>query len=57
MEAYAILKEVCGQKCSSRTHVFEWFKRFKGGQETTEEDGRLQRPCTSNTDANIKQNY
>ncbi|KAJ8943044.1 hypothetical protein NQ318_022588 [Aromia moschata] len=30
-EAYAMLKEVYGNECLSRTQVFEWFKRFKEG--------------------------
>ncbi|KAJ8960591.1 hypothetical protein NQ318_013880 [Aromia moschata] len=46
-EAYAMLKEVCGNKCLSRTQVFEWFKRFKEGRESTEDDPRPGRPSTS----------
>ncbi|KAJ8957108.1 hypothetical protein NQ318_007323 [Aromia moschata] len=46
-EAYAILKEVYGNECLSHTHVFEWFKRFKEGRETTEDDPRVERPSTS----------
>ncbi|KAJ8960252.1 hypothetical protein NQ318_003977 [Aromia moschata] len=41
-EAYATLKEVYVSE--SRIHVSEWFKRFKEGRETTEDDqhpGRL----------------
>ncbi|KAJ8933179.1 hypothetical protein NQ318_006473, partial [Aromia moschata] len=36
-EAYAMLKEVYGDECLSRTQVLEWFKRFEEGRETTEE--------------------
>ncbi|KAJ8956868.1 hypothetical protein NQ318_014283 [Aromia moschata] len=39
-EAYAMLKEVYGNACLSRTQVFEWFKRFKEGRETTEDEER-----------------
>ncbi|KAJ8948182.1 hypothetical protein NQ318_010455 [Aromia moschata] len=48
-EAYAVLKDVYGNECLSRTQVFEWFKRFKEGHETTEDDPRPGRPSTSKT--------
>ncbi|KAJ8950530.1 hypothetical protein NQ318_015274 [Aromia moschata] len=35
-EAYAMLKEVYGNECLSRTQVFELFKWFIEGRETTE---------------------
>ncbi|KAJ8951218.1 hypothetical protein NQ318_010245 [Aromia moschata] len=47
-EAYAMLKEVYGNECLSRTQ----FKRFKEGRETTESASR--RPSTSKTDENIE---
>ncbi|KAJ8941722.1 hypothetical protein NQ318_023318 [Aromia moschata] len=50
----AMLKEVYGNACLSRTQVFEWFKRFKEGREMTEEDPRPGRPSTSKTDENIE---
>jgi hypothetical protein len=31
-ETYDLLKKVYGEDCLSRTHVFEWFKRFKEGR-------------------------
>ncbi|KAJ8963170.1 hypothetical protein NQ318_018635 [Aromia moschata] len=37
-EVYAMLKEVYGNECLSRTQVFECFKRFKEGRETTKDD-------------------
>ncbi|KAJ8932394.1 hypothetical protein NQ318_016031 [Aromia moschata] len=40
-EAYAMLKEVYGMGMNVfSTQVFEWFKRFKEGSETTEDDPR-----------------
>ncbi|KAJ8946119.1 hypothetical protein NQ318_013169 [Aromia moschata] len=36
-EAYAMLKEVYGNGFLYRTQVFEWFKWFKEGRETTED--------------------
>ncbi|KAJ8941778.1 hypothetical protein NQ318_006814 [Aromia moschata] len=53
-EVYAMLKEVYGNECLSRTQIFVWFKRFKEGHETTEGDPRPGRPSTPNTDKNIE---
>ncbi|KAJ8958030.1 hypothetical protein NQ318_002034 [Aromia moschata] len=53
-EAYAMLKEVYGNECLSRRQVFERFKRFKEGRETTEDDLRPGRPSTSKMDENIE---
>ncbi|KAJ8941774.1 hypothetical protein NQ318_006431 [Aromia moschata] len=33
-----MLEVVYGNECLSRTRVFEWFKRFKEGSETTADD-------------------
>ncbi|KAJ8944329.1 hypothetical protein NQ318_016136, partial [Aromia moschata] len=54
IEAYVVLKEVYGNECLSRTQVFEWFKRFNEGRETTEDDPRPGRPSKSKTDENIE---
>ncbi|KAJ8956999.1 hypothetical protein NQ318_012165 [Aromia moschata] len=43
-EDYAMLKAVYGNDYLSRTQVFEWFKRFKQGRETTENDPRPDDP-------------
>ncbi|XP_025266745.1 protein GVQW3-like [Camponotus floridanus] len=53
-EAHAMLKEVYGSECLSRTQVFEWCKRFKEGREMTEDDPRSGRPLTSKTEDNIE---
>ncbi|KAJ8958893.1 hypothetical protein NQ318_019661 [Aromia moschata] len=53
-EVYAMLKEVYVNECLSRTQVFEWFKRFKEGRETTKNDPRLGRPSTSKTGQNVE---
>ena len=47
-------KESLGDECLFRTHVFEWFKRFKEGREGIGDDQRPGRPYTSKTDANIE---
>ncbi|KAJ8960180.1 hypothetical protein NQ318_003903, partial [Aromia moschata] len=39
-KTYEMLKEVYGNECLSCTQVIEWFKRFKEGRETTEDDPR-----------------
>ncbi|KAJ8955411.1 hypothetical protein NQ318_003509 [Aromia moschata] len=53
-EAYALLKEVYGNEYLSRTQVFEWFKRFKEGRETTEDDPRPDGSQRQKTDENIE---
>ncbi|KAJ8961260.1 hypothetical protein NQ318_008944 [Aromia moschata] len=53
-EAYAMVKEVYGNECLSHIQVFEWFKRFREGSETTEDDPRPGRPSMSKADQNIE---
>ncbi|KAJ8959823.1 hypothetical protein NQ318_011556 [Aromia moschata] len=53
-EAYAMLKEVTGMNVYPAHKFFEWFKRFKEGRETTEDDPHPGRPSTSKTDENIE---
>ncbi|KAJ8947060.1 hypothetical protein NQ318_019954 [Aromia moschata] len=48
-EPYAML-QVYGNECLFCTHVFEWFKLFKEGRETTEDDPRPGRPSMLKTD-------
>ncbi|KAJ8960885.1 hypothetical protein NQ318_020184 [Aromia moschata] len=55
-EAYAMVKEVYRNECLFRLQIFEWFKRFKEGRETTEDDPRPERPSTSKTNENIEKN-
>ncbi|KAJ8941705.1 hypothetical protein NQ318_023301 [Aromia moschata] len=47
-----MLKEVYENEYLYRTQVFEWFKLFKEGRETTEDDPRPGRPSTSKMDEN-----
>ncbi|KAJ8942411.1 hypothetical protein NQ318_014458 [Aromia moschata] len=53
-EAYVVLKEVYENECLSRAHVFEWFKLFKEGCETTEKDPHPERPSTLKMDEHIE---
>ncbi|KAJ8961478.1 hypothetical protein NQ318_014726 [Aromia moschata] len=52
-QTYVMLKEVYRNECLSHTQVFEWFKRFKEGRETTEDEPRHRRTSMSKTDENI----
>ncbi|KAJ8954449.1 hypothetical protein NQ318_011125 [Aromia moschata] len=56
-EAYEMLQEVYGNECLSRTQDFEWFKQFKEGRETTEDDPHPKWPSSSKTDENIEKNW
>jgi len=39
LKTFTMLKEVYRDElCKSRTQVYEWFKMFKEGRETTEDD-------------------
>ena len=51
---YDLLKKVYGDECLSRTHVLEWFKRFKEEREELGDDQCPARPSTSKIDANIE---
>ena len=53
-QTYDLLKKVYGDKCLSRTQVFEWFKRFKEEREEIGDDQRPGRSTTSKTDANTE---
>ena len=44
-----MLVQVYGREAVSRKCVYEWFKRFREGKETTEDEPRLGRPLTSRT--------
>ena len=49
-EALKLLQEVYGDDPLSRTHVFDWHRRFKEAREKMEDDHRSGRPSTSRTD-------
>lgn len=44
-----MLVQVYGREAVSRKCVYEWFKRFREGKETTEDEPRSGRPSTSRT--------
>ncbi|KAG5333087.1 MOS1T transposase, partial [Acromyrmex heyeri] len=44
-----LLKEAYGENSLSRARVFEWYKRFSEGRESTEDDQRPGRPVSVST--------
>lgn len=52
--AYNRLRKVYGEKCMSRTQVFEWFKRFRDGRTSTDNNSRSGRPATAVNEENIE---
>jgi len=50
-----MLAQVCGTEGVSRKCVYDWFKRFRDGKETTEDEPRSGRPSTSRTPDMIEQ--
>ncbi len=42
-----MLKEVYGENLLSRVHVFEWYKQFSEGRESTEDDQRPGQPVST----------
>ena len=53
-EAFNSLQEVYGDAMMSRTRIFEWHKRFRGGREDVEDNPRSERPTTSRTNKNVE---
>ncbi|KAJ4447940.1 hypothetical protein ANN_09949, partial [Periplaneta americana] len=48
-ETHGMLVQVYGREAVSRKCVYEWFKRFREGKETIEDEQRSGRPSTSRT--------
>jgi len=44
-----MLKEAFGDQALSQARIFEWFKRFKDGRESVENDKHSGRPSTCST--------
>jgi len=49
-ETYTMIKTAFGDDSLSRSVIFEWFKRFKDGRQSTKDDPRSGRPSTSRND-------
>ena len=50
-----MLQEVYGDDAMSRSHVFQWHRRFHEGREDVDDDPRAGRPATSKTEEIIQQ--
>jgi hypothetical protein len=48
-EIHRMLKEAFGEQPLSQGRTFEWFKRFKDGRESVEDDEYSGRPSTCTT--------
>lgn len=53
-EAYIMLKEMYGNEWLTCTQMSEWFKRFKGGRETSEDKLRSGRLSTAKPNGNLQ---
>ena len=52
-ETLSALQQVYGDTALKKSAVYDWFSRFKNGQETLEDDQRSGRPSTSRTEEMI----
>jgi len=53
-EAHEMLQKAFKEEALSRTHVFEWFARFKRGEMSVEDRPHSGRPSTSRSDVNVE---
>jgi hypothetical protein len=51
-ETFEMLKIAFGEEAMFRTQTYEWWKRFKGGRTSVDDDPRSGRLPTSKTDDN-----
>ncbi|KAL4126147.1 hypothetical protein QTP88_010376 [Uroleucon formosanum] len=49
-KTYTMIKTAFGEYSLSRSVTFEWYKRFKDGRQSTDDDPRSGRPSTSRKD-------
>jgi histone-lysine N-methyltransferase SETMAR len=52
-ETHRMLKEAFGDNAMSQSKTFLWYKRFKDGRTSVDDDERSGRPSTSTTSENI----
>jgi len=52
-ETFEMLKTAFREEAMGRTQTYEWWKRFKEGRTSVDDDPRLGRPSTSKTDDNV----
>jgi len=53
-ETVLMLQEAFKEKALSRTQVYEWYSRFKGGEMSCEDQPRSGRPSTCRNDENLE---
>lgn len=51
---HKMLATAYGSECLSRSKTFEWFKRFKEGRESLDDDPRSGRPATARTTQSVE---
>jgi hypothetical protein len=51
---FQMLKQAYGENRLSRTQCYEWYKRFKSGRTSTEDDPKYGRPSTSTDDTHVE---
>ena len=49
-ETHQMLLQAYGEEAVSKKCVYEWFKRFRDGKETVEDEPRSAQPSTSRCD-------
>jgi hypothetical protein len=52
-ETHKMLREVFGDSALGLTQTYEWFKRFKNGRMSVDDDERSGRPSTGTTTENV----
>jgi len=52
-ETFEMLKIAFREEAMCRTQTYEWWKRFKGGRNSVDDDPRSGRPSTLKTDDNV----
>ena len=49
-EIFQLLRQAYGEDCLSRAQCHEWYRRFKSGRTSIEDDSKSGRPSTSMDD-------
>ena len=53
-ETFQMLQQAFGEDCLSRTQCHEWYRRFKSGRTSVEDDPKTGRPSTSMDDDHVE---
>jgi hypothetical protein len=52
-ETHQMLKRAFGHDSLGQTQTYDWYKRFRNGRASTDDDGRSGRPSTGTTPENV----